>query len=134
MELIRQLNTKLSGWANCYRHVVAKQTFSYVDHQVYLALSAWIKRRHPNKSAQWRYQRYFRAEGHRRWVFSAKRDAPGKHTYLDLFRVASMPIVRHIKTRASATPYDPAFTDYFIRRAQARPVSRRAWRGMQARV
>ena len=134
VELIRQLNAKLRGWANYYRHVVAAQTFSYVDHQVYLALSAWIKRRHPNKSAQWRHQRYFRAEGHRRWVFSAKRDAPGQHAYLDLFRANSTPIVRHIKIRAHATPYDPAFTDYFTRRAQARRVSHLAWRGMQVRV
>jgi len=134
VDLIRQLNAKLRGWANYYRHVVAKQTFSYVDHQIFLALSAWIKRRHPNKSARWQHQRYFRSEGQRAWVFSAKRDGPGQHAYLDLFRVTSTPIVRHIKIRAAATPYDPAFTDYFTHRAQARRGGRLVWRGMGARA
>ena len=53
-QLIRQLNLKLSGWANYYRHVVAKRTFTYVDTQVFLALWTWIKRRHPHKSARGR--------------------------------------------------------------------------------
>ena len=132
-DLIRQLNTKLRGWANYFRHVVAKQTFSYVDHQVCLALIAWINRRHPNKSARWKRQRYFRSEDRRNWVFFASiRDASGQVTYLDLFQAASVPIVRHIKIQAEATPYDPAFTDYFARRVQSRRVSRLRWRGMGA--
>ncbi|MBC7532598.1 MAG: hypothetical protein H7318_13570 [Oligoflexus sp.] len=31
--LIRILNPKIMGWANYYRSVVSKKTFSYVDHQ-----------------------------------------------------------------------------------------------------
>jgi len=30
-KLIRQLNLKLRGWGNYYRHVVAKKAFSRVD-------------------------------------------------------------------------------------------------------
>ena len=131
--LIRQLNSKLRGWANYYRHVVAKKTFAYVDNQVFLALIAWINRRHPNKSARWKRQRYFHRDGLRQWVFFAlTRDAPGRSTYLDLFSVASVPITRHIKIQADATPYDPAFTDYFQRRAHARRVSGLSWTGMVA--
>jgi RNA-directed DNA polymerase len=132
-DLIRQLNSKLRGWANYFRHVVAKKTFIYVDHQVFLALINWIDRRHPNKLARWKRQRYFRSEGQRNWVFFASvQDASGKATCLDLFQAASVPIVRHIKIRADATPYDPAFTDYFARRAQSRRVSRLRWQGMGA--
>jgi RNA-directed DNA polymerase len=132
-DLIRQLNSKLRGWANYFRHVVAKKTFSYVDHQVFLALITWINRRHPNKSARWKRQRYFRSEGRRNWVFFASiRDASGQVTYLDLFQAASVPIVRHIKIQGQATPFDPAFTDYFARRAHSRRVSRLRWRGMGA--
>src|ERR1022692_1338394 len=58
------------------------------------------------------------------------RDASGKATCLDLFQATSVPIIRHIKIQAQATPYDPAFTDYFARRAQSRRVSRLRWRGM----
>lgn len=131
--LIRQLNRKLRGWANYFRHVVAKKTFNYVDDRTYRALIVWIKRRHPNKSARWKRQRYFRSEGRRNWVFFASvRDASGKITYLDLFRASSVPIVRHIKIQAQATPYDPAFTDYFARRAQSRRVSGPRWQGTEA--
>jgi RNA-directed DNA polymerase len=131
--LIRQLNNKLRGWANYFRHVVAKKTFSYIDAQVFRALIAWINRRHPNKSARWKRQKYFRSEERRNWVFFASvRDASGKVTCLDLFQAASVPIVRHIKIQAQATPYDPAFTDYFARRAQSRRVSGPRWEGMEA--
>jgi RNA-directed DNA polymerase len=132
-DLIRQLNSKLRGWANYFRHVVAKKTFGYVDNQVYRALIAWINRRHPNKSARWKRKRYFRSEGQRNWVFFASvRDASGKVTCLDLFQAMSVPIVRHIKIQAKATPYDPAFKDYFARRAQSLRVSNLRWRGMGA--
>lgn len=132
-QLIRQLNSKLRGWVNYYCHVVAKETFHYVDHQVFQALVAWINRRHPNKSARWKRQRYFRSEGRRNWVFyAAIRDGQGKATCLDLFQAASVPITRHIKIQANATPYDPAYTDYFARRAYFRRVSRLMWRGMAA--
>src|ERR1700726_1285452 len=78
-ELIRRLNIKLSGWANYYRHVVAKRTFAYVDTQVFRALWVWTKRRHPNKSAQWKKNRYFRHVGLQQWVFFAKvRDEFGR--------------------------------------------------------
>ena len=131
--LIHQLNNKLRGWANYYRHVVSKKTFAYVDHQIFLALIAWIKRRHHNKSAQWKRQRYFRREGLRQWVFFAEiRDAQGLSAHLDLFKVTSIPIIRHIKIRAHATPYDPAFTEYFIRRAEARRVSKLSWQEASA--
>uniref|UniRef100_UPI0036DD868E hypothetical protein n=1 Tax=Photorhabdus sp. RM322S TaxID=3342825 RepID=UPI0036DD868E len=40
--------------------------------------------------------------------------------YLDLFSMASTPIVRHIKIRANATPYDPTYRQYFERRARIR--------------
>jgi RNA-directed DNA polymerase len=80
---------------------VAKKTFTCVDTQVFRALINWIKRRHPNKSALWKRQRYFRSEGRRSWVFFASiRDASGKVTCLDLFQAASVPIVWHIKIQA----------------------------------
>jgi len=132
-ELIRQLNSKLRGWANYYRHEVSKKTFAYVDTQVFLALIAWINRRHPEKSAQWKRQRYFRRKGLRQWVFFAKiRDALKSVTHLDLFSMASVPIIRHIKIQARANPYDPAFTDYFTRRASGRRVSSLSWPGSTA--
>ena len=130
VDLIRQLNRKIRGWANYYRHVVAKRTFAYVDQQVYLALSAWIERRHPQKTAAWKHRRYYRAVGLRNWVFHAMcHDEQGRKMSHDLFRASSLPITRHIKIQAQATPYDPVFIDYFTRRAQTRRASRLFWRG-----
>ena len=57
--LIHQLNDKVRGWTNYFRHVVAKKTFSYVDNCIYLALQRWIKRRHANKCCQWHKDKYF---------------------------------------------------------------------------
>lgn len=129
-QLIRQLNPKLRGWSNYYRHVVAKHTFSMVDHQLFLALLAWINRRHPNKSAQWKRKRYFRSSGHRQWVFTAKTQAmQGKATWLDIYLTSQVPIIRHIKIRADATPYDPAFRDYFAARKRSRRVNPFSWIG-----
>ncbi len=132
-ELIQQLNRKIRGWANYYRHVVAKKTFSHVDNHVFRALMTWIDRRHPNKSAEWKRRRYFRSDGLRNWVFFTKiRDGLGQITCLDLFHASSVPIVRHIKIQGKATPYDPAFRAYFALREQFRRVHPLMWRGMVA--
>jgi len=131
--LIRQLNPMIRGWANYYRHVVAKKTFNYVDHQVFLALLAWINRRHPNKSAKWKRKRYFRSSGLNNCVFfTTIQDKQGKTTTLDLIRASNVAIIRHVKIRAEATPYDPAFKDYFEKRARSRRVNPYAWSGMVA--
>ncbi len=129
-QLVRQLNRKIRGWANYYRHVVAKKTFTYVDHQVFLALFAWVKRRHPNKSTRWKRKRYFRSQGRRQWVFFAPtHDKQGTVTHLDLLHAGRVSITRHVKIRADATPYDPAFRDYFQRRQRSRRVNPFLWAG-----
>jgi RNA-directed DNA polymerase len=130
-ELIQQLNPKIRGWANYYRHVVSQRTFDYVDYQVSRALWAWIKRRHPSKSVAWRQKRYFRSEGNRHWVFSAsvQNHPQGDVRRLDLFRAAGIPITRHVKIRSEATPYDPAFSDYLATRKRSRRVSPLMWEG-----
>ena len=129
-KLIRSLNRKIVGWANYYRHVVSKQTFTYVDHQILLALLAWINRRHPNKPNSWKRKRYFRSQGLRHWVFYAgSHERQGKATVLDLRQAAQVAIVRHIKIRAAAPPYDPAFDDYFVRRKRMKRVNTSAWHG-----
>jgi RNA-directed DNA polymerase len=133
--LIWQLNPKIRGWANYYRHVVAKKAFAYVDHQIFLTVLSWTHRRHPNKSAHWKRQRYFRNRAGRDWVFFAlTHDKQGEARYLDLFQAVSVPITRHVKIRADATPYDPAFTDYFVNRQRLRRISPLMWNGMVADV
>ena len=50
IDLIRILNPKIRGWANYYQHVFAKDTFNYVDNQIFTAIWQWCKRKHSDKN------------------------------------------------------------------------------------
>ena len=117
--LIRRLNQKIRGWVNYYRHVVAKRTFRFVDYVIFWAVWRWSHRRHPNKSAKWRYKKYFAGRGQRRWNFHAH--FVGKDDVvkvLSLIQASDTPIRRHRQLIAAATPYDPAFFAYFENRSR----------------
>ncbi len=58
-DLIKMMNPKLRGWANYYRHCVAKKVFGYVGHQIFWMLWRWATRRHPTKSRHWIARKYF---------------------------------------------------------------------------
>lgn len=121
--LIQQLNIKLRGWANYYRHVVAKETFGHVDNAIFKAILRWINRRHPLKSNKWKRKKYFRSDGLRRWIFSAPaKDQDEQKFFLDLFKAGKIPIRRHIKIRAEATPHNPSFKEYFIKRKRFKSI------------
>jgi RNA-directed DNA polymerase len=111
--LIHTLNPKIRGWANYFRHKVSKKTFGYVDHCIFQALSRWIKRRHPNKNAEWRRDRYFRRQGTRDWIFhtTVYDKKRGRKVNLDLFRALNVAIKRHIKIKAEATPMRSILSD-----------------------
>ncbi|KYN24611.1 hypothetical protein AUQ44_01490 [Vibrio cidicii] len=57
--LIKMINPKLRGWANYYRHCVAKQTFNYVHSRLFQMLWRWAVRRHPTKGKRWIALKYF---------------------------------------------------------------------------
>ena len=113
--LIKELNAILLGWANYHRHVVASAAFSRVDTYVYHQLWRMLRRRHSNKSKGWLIKRYWSAAG-RKWIFSALRKYKGKSRLLQVIRVCSMGIRRHIKVKADANPYLPEYARYFWRR------------------
>jgi len=116
-KLIWTLNTKLKGWCMYHRHVVSKEVFSHVDNQLFWAVVRWIKGRHPNKNAGWRKKRYFRSKGGRNYVFSTKViNSEGNRLSFDLYQANQTPIMRHIKIRAEANPYDPDYFEYFTKR------------------
>jgi RNA-directed DNA polymerase len=112
-ELIDRLNPKIRGWANYHRHIVAKETFSYVDYHIYQALQSWCIRRHPNKRIWWINKRYFHRIGTRNWVFAAKAKTG---EMIELLRANATKILRHIKIRKEANPYDPKWDIYFEER------------------
>lgn len=112
-ELIEKLNPKIRGWANYHRHVVAKETFSYVDYHIYNALQRWCKRRHPKKGKWWINKKYFHTIDTRNWVFAVKTES---NQMKELQRADATKIIRHIKIRKEANPYDPEWDVYFEER------------------
>jgi len=119
--LLQQLNPKIRGWTNYYRNVVSKETFASVDAQIFEALWKWAKRRHPTKNATWLERKYFRSQGLRRWLFHTKvRTEDGTTEFMDLMEASRVRIRRHVKIRAAATPYDPAYESYFKSRTTQR--------------
>ena len=112
--LIKMLNPILRGWANYHRHIVAKETFARVDHEVWSMLWQWAVRRHPNKGNKWIKDKYFKSRGTRNWVFTAKEECKdGKQKELVLFRESDTPIQRHVKIKSVANPYDLKWAQYF---------------------
>jgi RNA-directed DNA polymerase len=119
--LIRQLNPLIRGWAMYHRHVVAKATFSLIDSHIWQLLWKWAVRRHPTKGARWVRRRYFRTDGQRSWDFATDETrADGSIGSLRLFRAMTVAIMRHVKIRAPANPFDPVWTSYFARRRAAK--------------
>lgn len=115
--LIRQLNPIIRGWTNYHRSVCAKRIFASAGKEIFKAMWSWANRRHARKGAKWIRRKYFRTCGARNWVFFAKipnQNAPS--TMLDLMEAGEVKIRRHVKIRAEATPYDPAFQGYFSSR------------------
>jgi RNA-directed DNA polymerase len=112
-QLIGQLNPLLRGWANYHRHVVSKVTFANMDHAIFQALWRWTKRRHSNKPPGWIRQKYFTRVADNRWVFFGTTTSQGQTREHRLIRLAYTPIKRHLKVKAEANPYDPAWEPYF---------------------
>jgi RNA-directed DNA polymerase len=114
---IRQLNPIIRGWANYYRHVASKATFSLVDTQIFKAIYRWIKRKHKQKSAKWLNRRYFTTVKMNHWrFFSWDKDAQGDLTKRILHRADSTPIKRHVKIVAVANPFLKEHVEYFEKR------------------
>jgi RNA-directed DNA polymerase len=112
VQVIHDLNPKMRGWGNYYRHCAAKRAFRKMDHLVWHALWRWAKRRHPNKSAKWIRQRYFRTIGHRQGGFAEAK--------AQMLWYQDIPITRYPKVRGKSSPMNPALRAYWAPREQWR--------------
>jgi len=101
--LITRLNPIIKGWANYYSTAVSKEIFSELSKKVYQKLKSWAKRRHPNKSGKWKADKYWQTIGDDNWVFATRQ--AGKNP-LRLLKHEQTPIVRHVKVKDDASPYD----------------------------
>jgi RNA-directed DNA polymerase len=133
--LIELLNPMIRGWATYHRHVVAKRTYSTVDNHIWHALWRWARRRHPNKSCGWVREKYFRVLGHQHGMFAAQtRGDNGEPRILSLRLASDTRIVRHVRVKADANPFDPAWDSYFAQRKRSRMLERLQERSFPKRL
>ncbi|MCP3923948.1 MAG: group II intron reverse transcriptase/maturase, partial [Desulfobacterales bacterium] len=110
--LIRDLNTKIRGWANFHKHVVSSKTFGYVDNCIRNDLWRWMRRRHRNKSTKWLKRKYL-SKGSKSGGFSTiVKNKKGIPKTCELIKAGSIHIMRHIKIRGAANPFDPQYKGY----------------------
>ena len=83
------------------------------------AIWAWAERGIHVKVSVGYKNKYFCRVEHDNWVFNAGlQPTGGRYKLLRLMRTIAIPIVRHIKVRAEAQPYDPKYSEYFESRAR----------------
>ena len=117
--VIKRLNPILRGFANYYKGVVSKETFSYISSRLWRYLWCWAKRRHPNKNKKWVRKRYFKTINGNKWMFATIiSDRQGKEKDLILYPIAYTPIERHVKVKGQASPDDPSLKEYWEKRHQ----------------
>lgn len=113
IRLIGLLNPIIRGWANYHRHIVCRKTFEKMDSYIWNKLIRWGKRRHPNKTKKWIFQKYYKPFKGRAMVFSGTN---AKGDTIPIFQMTRIHCIRHIKVRNAANIYDPAWSSYFTSR------------------
>ena len=115
--MITRLNRTISGWGNYHRHSCSSKIFNWFDTWLFWTIKHWLHLRHRDKRNRWLRKKYYRYADGRHWTFHAiRKDSNGKKQYRDLINAGRINIVRHVKVRADANPFDPDWTDYFINR------------------
>lgn len=116
--MIEKLNPMIRGWTEYHRNQCSKTTFSEVDKAIWTKLWAWATRRHPNKSAKWVKNRYWKRIGNRNWVFSCEyKDPKGKIKTRTLRKAPDVKIIRHVKIRSDMNPFVQENEEYFEKRS-----------------
>jgi len=116
--LIEKLNPVITGWGNYFRHAVSKEVFAKIDHILVCQLKRWAFRRHNNKSKRWALEKYFKSENNRKWVFQGSCKMKDTKKVFTLKKMADIPIVRHVKIKKDANPFDTEWYNYFENRSR----------------
>ena len=101
--LISHLNPVIIGWSNYYSTVVSKVAYSELDDLTYQKLKRWAKRRHPKKTREWVSKKYWQTIGGDNWAFATKQEGSNP---MRLRSHAETLIVRHVKVKGDASPFD----------------------------
>ena len=73
-------------------------------------------RRHSRKSRRWVIEKYFKSDNNRKWVFKDTLTTNDDKKDFILKKMADIPIIRHVKIKKEANPFDPQWDAYFDRR------------------
>ncbi|TVQ43719.1 MAG: group II intron reverse transcriptase/maturase [Gloeocapsa sp. DLM2.Bin57] len=119
-DLIKAINPLLRGFANYYRGVISKETFSYIDYRVYKYLWNWCKRKHLKRRLKWVKNKYFHFYKGDSWTFMCRGAGrrEGDEKLIVLYKLASTPIMRHVKVKGDASPDDASLREYWIKRRE----------------
>ena len=91
---------------------------------------SWCRRRHPRKSGKWIKKKYFQRVDHRDWVFTGTiRDSTGAARPIRLMKAAGVRVLRWVKIRSAANPYDPEWELYLEERSAWKLTHTLAGRG-----
>ena len=116
-EFLRQLNSKLRGWANYYRKVVSKKVFNYIKHRVFGMIVKRINKKHPKKGWNWKKKKYFTNKDDNRWtVFGSVKNRRGNNTIYLINIAKDVPIVRHVKVKGDNSTLNPELKEYWEKR------------------
>jgi RNA-directed DNA polymerase len=114
VEVIRELNPVIRGWANYYKTVVSSEVFTSNDNILYAQLKSWAKRKHPTRGMWWIMGKYWRKIGSTRWVYATPEGAKiRKHS--------DTQIQRHIKVKGMVSPYNGDLL-YWYKRLKDHPL------------
>lgn len=115
--VISHLNPILRGWANYNRHGVSKRVFSYIDSEIWKALWKWALKRHPKKRKRWVANKYFKTINGASWQFATTiTNRHAKVQTVHVFKMASVPIERHVKVKGRSSPDNPKLSSYWEHR------------------
>jgi RNA-directed DNA polymerase len=105
-EVVRKLNSVITGWGMYYRHVMSKTTFSKLDNDIWHKLYRWSKRKHRDKSTGQIVKKYFSMSGKRKWEF---KDRDGKA----VSRLSTIPRKRFTQVNNDYRVYDAKSKEYW---------------------
>ena len=106
-----------------HRHIVAKQTFQRIDHQIWKLLWKRTFRRH----SPWIKQRNFMHYKEQDWTFFANDEFGNPVT---IFKASDVKIKRHPKIKGTANPYDEEDETYFEKRQELNTFNKLAGKHM----
>jgi RNA-directed DNA polymerase len=129
--VIKRLNPIIRGWAAYYRTQVSSEVFNTLDHYLWQLAYKWARFSHANKSASWVVHRYFgmfNKSRQDRWVFGDRHSGAYMHKFF------WTKIRRHQIVMGTASPDDPALTEYWAsrRRKAILPINKTTRRLIEA--